>query len=335
MINALKLNDIVLPETSVAIDIKVCVDKGEPVVGSTVSCYDEDFGTDDFMGSGNTDATGCVTVPATSSCPWDSSSGPDIYCQASGGGIPGTLTTSTVDNVSGNYKDMGTLRVPEIDLCANKPDGTTPLVGATVVCWDKDDLTAGDFMAAGVTGNDGCVSLFYERKGWDLISPNPDIFCEIAGPADSTGTNCFFKTTTTLENQDQDSVANFGDETMDAASSCVNSNGCGGIVLPTSIGIFLPSGFEDACDAHDLCYTTCERKRTFVCNGDPPGARSECDAALEAGLLQECNSLGTVAKFFCDLSVDLITTLIEGELGEYKCLLDRATCTDGGQDLCE
>jgi hypothetical protein len=79
-------------------------------------------------------------------------------------------------------------------------------------------------MAAGVTGAARCVSLFYENNRWDPLSYHPDIYCEIAGPADSTGTNCFFKTTPTLENQD--SVANFGNVTMDAASSsCVNSKG--------------------------------------------------------------------------------------------------------------
>lgn len=49
---------------------------GKPLKGNYVKCYDEDYGLDDFIGSGTTDSDGCVTI--TNSDKWYEK--PDVYC---------------------------------------------------------------------------------------------------------------------------------------------------------------------------------------------------------------------------------------------------------------
>jgi hypothetical protein len=96
--------------------IKLCAKtehgNNEPISGANVKCWDDDYGSDDFMASGTTGADGCVTLNYSNRSTsgwkcwkwWDSCSSkhPDIYCDVSGDCLQ-PKKTSTKNNHNQNY----------------------------------------------------------------------------------------------------------------------------------------------------------------------------------------------------------------------------------------
>ena len=53
----------------------------------------------------------------------------------------------------------------KIRVCAQSAeDNRLPIRNARVECWDDDRWNNDDFMARGMTGEDGCVTLNYKTK---------------------------------------------------------------------------------------------------------------------------------------------------------------------------
>ena len=109
--------------------VKACFTlSGQPLKGNLVKCYDEDFGLDDFIGSGTTDANGCVTIESRDT--WYEK--PDVYCNVHRkssdqkcflGSTTKTKDDVTIPNGYAAYVDLGTKGC----LCL---DGVAPLW-----CW--------------------------------------------------------------------------------------------------------------------------------------------------------------------------------------------------------
>lgn len=58
--------------------VKACFSlNGKNLSGNTVKCYDEDWGLDDYIGSGTTGEDGCATITSKADSWWES---PDVYC---------------------------------------------------------------------------------------------------------------------------------------------------------------------------------------------------------------------------------------------------------------
>jgi len=189
-----------------------------------------------------------------------------------------------------------------------------------VKCYDDDTFTNDDFLTSGKTDSNGCVALDYTTKSWNFFWWSrpviPDIFCEVSG-------KCLKPTVThTKENHDQETIANFGDVNVDTDNAFCNDetwNGCGPEFLPGFINDMLDSitGFQDQCNRHDVCYSTCSR------------TREECDNEFKSLLEEMCG-----IDPFCALAADMAYNAV-WTAGEDACKSSRTSCTMVEQEMCE
>jgi hypothetical protein len=212
----------------------------------------------------------------------------------------------------------------QIKVCAAA--GSEPVAGAYVKCWD-DDYNSDDFMTDGTTDLNGCVTLNYQTKTtswwwpgywWDSYSSaHPDIFCEVSG-------DCIRPTNTwTKNNHNQNYLANFGTVNVVAdAAFCSDStwNGCGPD-LPDwlSDAADSVSGFQDACNSHDVCYGNCGN------------TRKECEDEFWVDMYAQCD--GSYLNYFCRVLADIFHAGTYTQ-GESFCIESRSDCTQAQQNSC-
>jgi hypothetical protein len=210
----------------------------------------------------------------------------------------------------------------QIKVCAAVD--SVPVADATVRCWD-DDLNSDDFMVSGTTDSNGCATLNYQTKSngwwscgnWDGCSgwySNPDIFCEVSG-------ECIAPEKTRYKNnQNQNQLANFGTVNVVADTDfCHDSswNGCGPSILPDWLRDTFNSvsGFEDACNSHDVCYDNCGK------------SRAECEDEFRDDMYAQCDS------HFCRFLADIFR-LATYTGGESLCYEGRDECSVAQQNTC-
>ena len=152
-----------------------------------------------------------------------------------------------------------------------------PLEGASVKCFDEDFIFRDQTMTDTVTTDaQGIATLSYKNKrgntffkpcrAWDCgtsSSGRPDIYC-IISKSDGYFTT---KYTPTLENHNQNNVANFGIIRVypdrQARGDPGTINGCGPASIWGGLRDYADfiSGFGDVCNNHDLCYNSCLESR--------------------------------------------------------------------------
>jgi len=211
----------------------------------------------------------------------------------------------------------------QIEVCAKRSMDQQPIAGADVKCYDNDDWTNDDFMTSGKTQSNGCVTLNYQTKDswwctswWDPCS-NPDIFCEVSG-------DCLVpKDTHTMNNKNQDHIANFGTIYMDRAEEFCHDgtwNGCGPSVFPDSLTDLADniSGFSDICNLHDVCYSNCGKPRV------------ECENEFLSRMYADCDG-----DWWCEFLAESFYTAVY-YAGEGSCLESRQMrgCTAAEVDSC-
>ena len=104
------------------------------------------------------------------------------------------------------------------------------------------------------------VPVYHTRRD-NCGGENPDIFCQISG-------KCLKPTNTPIKNNwDQRSTAHFTQYVQADANFCNNEedgwNGCGPSNTPDFLtdAIGGATGFESACNTHDVCYDNCYKTR--------------------------------------------------------------------------
>ena len=155
------------------------------------------------------------------------------------------------------------------------------------------------------------------KRRWDYCRNNPDIFCQ-------TLATCFApETTPTKNNWNQNTKAYFTTYMEADDDFCHNHggvNGCGPAALPDLITDVIDdlSGFEDACNSHDVCYANCEK------------TRQTCEDEFRADMYAECDG-----DFFCILGANLFAESVIA-FGESSCLESREPpkCTVEQQNTC-
>ena len=193
----------------------------------------------------------------------------------------------------------------------------SPVVGALVKCWD-DDLTTDDRVGpsgGARTDSNGCVSL-YDSQSW---LESPDVFCRI----DPNG-DCFAEaTTSTKSDHNKRRDANFGTVALqydeDYCGDFGGGNGCGTSQIPSFLRDTLTetSGFKNQCNAHDICYGDCSKKR------------SDCDDDFYDDMLSTC-----AGQVNCELLAYFYFTAVD-TLGYEACDNSRRNdCDQAGLDRC-
>ena len=197
-----------------------------------------------------------------------------------------------------------------------------PLKDTPVNCWDEDPTTADDFMTSGMTGTDGCVTMSYETKDhpwwscnddWDGCSPwgywKPDIYCRV----DEACLEPY--QTSTKDNWNQYSLANFGTVTLtenEAYCSFNGYNGCGPSQFPDWLSETFDqvSGFQSSCNDHDLCYNepACLQ---------PGASRSQCDDDFLDDMYAECDAVS--GGIWCDFLAHMFYTAVIIFGGPFYC----------------
>jgi hypothetical protein len=219
----------------------------------------------------------------------------------------------------------------QIKVCAAVD--SVPFADVTVRCWD-DDYNSDDFMASGTTDSNGCVTLNYQTKSngywwwggcyggsWDGCSggySNPDIFCEVSGDCIAP------KKTGDKNDHNQNQLANFGTVNVVADTDfCGDSswNGCGPSVFPDWLSDTADSvsGFEDACNSHDVCYGNCGN------------SRAKCEDEFWDSMYAQCDS--GISGHFCRVLADIFH-LATYTGGESLCYKGRDDCTAAQQNTC-
>lgn len=196
----------------------------------------------------------------------------------------------------------------------------SPVIGALVKCWDDDygwDDRVGP-SAGARTDSNGCVSLYDSQFWWE----KPDVFCRI----DPNG-DCFAEATTvTKSDHNSNRDANFGtvalqyDEDYCGDFGGLDINGCGPSQFPSFLRDALTeaSGFENQCNAHDICYDDCSKKR------------SDCDDDFHDDMLSTC-----AGQSNCELLAYLYFTAVD-TFGYEACADNsrRNDCDQAGFDRC-
>jgi hypothetical protein len=193
----------------------------------------------------------------------------------------------------------------------------SPVVGALVKCWDDDygwDDRVGPSGGARTDSN-GCVSLYDSQSWWE----NPDVFCRI----DPNG-DCFAEaTTSTKSDHNKRRDANFGTVALqydeDYCGDFGGGNGCGTSQIPSFLRDTLTetSGFKNQCNAHDICYGDCSKKR------------SDCDDDFYDDMLSTC-----AGQVNCELLAYFYFTAVD-TLGYEACDNSRRNdCDQAGLDRC-
>ena len=217
--------------------------------------------------------------------------------------------------------DAGQIRV-----CAAAD--SVPVAGASVKCWD-DDYNSDDYMVGGTTDSDGCATLNYQTKSngwwscgsWDGCSggySNPDIFCEVSGDCIAP------KKTGYKNNHNQGQLADFGTVHVEADSDfCGDSswNGCGPSFFPDWLRDAADevSGFQDACNSHDVCYEKCGN------------SRAQCEDEFWNSMYAECD-VG-YSGHLCRVLADSFHAFVYTG-GEESCRGGRGGCTEAQQNTC-
>lgn len=205
----------------------------------------------------------------------------------------------------------------DITVCVVGSEGgkTSPVIGAIIQCWDRDDVGSDDQMTGKVsTGADGCAYLTYEKKktgilatsGWDWPqNGNPDIYCVANDP---TGRWFGPAYTTDKDNQDQGKMADMGTLTMYPDRVSRNDkgeyNGCFPSAWWAQAATQIPAisqyvdkiegflkEFTPQCNNHDLCYDNC----------DGNVSQESCDNEFKANMKNVCGGKGNIAtRKLCD-----------------------------------
>ncbi|OEU06516.1 hypothetical protein FRACYDRAFT_254536 [Fragilariopsis cylindrus CCMP1102] len=194
----------------------------------------------------------------------------------------------------------------------------SPVVGALVKCWD-DDYGSDDRVGpsgGARTDSNGCVSL-YDSQSW---LESPDVFCRI----DPNG-DCFAEaTTSTKSNHNKRRDANFGTVALQydedyCGDFGLDTNGCGTSRIPSFLRDTLTEtlGFENQCNAHDICYADCSKKG------------SDCDDDFYDDMLSTC-----AGQVNCELLAYFFFTALD-TFGYEACDNSRRNdCDQAGLDRC-
>jgi hypothetical protein len=214
----------------------------------------------------------------------------------------------------------------QINVCATAD--SVPVDGASVECWD-DDYNSNDYMVGGTTDSDGCAILNYQTKNngwwscgsWDGCSgwnSNPDIYCQVSADCIAP------KNTGYKNNHNQDQLADFGTVDVVADSDFCGDrlwNGCGPSFFPDWLRDAADevSGFEYACNSHDVCYSICTN------------SRANCEDAFWGSMYEECDD--AYSWHLCRVLADIFHAFVYTG-GEEYCRTSRDSCTQAEINSC-
>jgi Group XII secretory phospholipase A2 precursor (PLA2G12) len=185
-------------------------------------------------------------------------------------------------------------------------------------------LDADDQMTGVMTTNSvGSVSLTFTSKSpawynpctaWDCPGyTNPDIYCVI------TKQGFYEVYTDTKEDWNQNNVADFGTVLIypKRTTPVGEANGCGAASFwpgINQIANFL-TGFEDQCNNHDYCYSTCSETKI------------DCDLEFRDMMYSKCNkSWDTSDKSLCKSVASQMFDLVRTSTGDDAYAASRKNC---------
>ena len=142
-----------------AFTVNVCFTVGgKGVNNALVKCFDEDWGTDDRVGSdARTNSNGCVSV--TDNQRWYER--PDVYCQvfANGECFAGAVTRIAVDHSSSSNLNFGTIALSyNAAYCGNFGADANGCGPASFPSWLNDAATSVSGFADQCAAHDACYS---------------------------------------------------------------------------------------------------------------------------------------------------------------------------------